>query len=88
MSLEQQKHEEMPRSVSYPEKTFIELEGEGWEEAFSFHSRVTKQWNMAVEVARNLLKENEDWDIAIVNDNTKEGRQDSVKYLYKKKKTK
>jgi predicted nucleotidyltransferase len=43
---------------------------------------------MAVEVARNLLKENEDWDIAIVNDNTKEGRQDSVKYLYKKKKTK
>ncbi len=80
--------EEIKFNTMYAEdsgKTFEELDEKGWEQVFSFHARLPNQWNMAADKAEELKNEG-GWDLVLAEDNTEEGKKDTVKYLYKRKK--
>jgi len=66
------------------ERSVSELEGEGWEQFFSFHARIPEQWNMAAERV-DEAKRNGDWEVVVAQGESAEEIQDTVRYLYKRK---
>ena len=67
------------------DKSTAELQAEGWSDAYSFHVRLTVQWNMACDRAYELLGEG--WEVVLVGGQDEAEKQDGVTYLYKKKET-
>ena len=67
------------------DSTIVELQAQGWEDAYSFHVREPEQWNMACDRAYELLGEG--WDVVLVGGQDEAEKQDGVTYLYKKKET-
>jgi len=67
------------------DKSLIELQSEGWADSWSFHTRLTDQWNQACDKARTL--QNEGYDVVLVNDPGEAEKEDGIAYLYSKKKS-
>ena len=78
----QQKEKSM--SCGFTEKTIKDLEKEGWERVFSFHSRNTSQWNRACDMVNDLQKIG-DWEVILVGGQTEAEEKDGVQYLFKRK---
>ena len=65
------------------DRTLVALKQEGWEDGWSFHTRLPEQWNEAYDKATTMLREN--WEVVLGQDEAE--RADGVAYLYKKRTT-
>lgn len=66
------------------DKTPEELKNEGWEEFFSFHGRISEQWNMACDRVESAQKIG-DWEVVLVNGQSELEKKDGVQYLFRRK---
>lgn len=76
----------------YSDKTLRELESEGWERIYSFHSRIKEQWDMACDKVEGILliggdgsSGKGDWEVILAMGDNKSERKDGVTYIYKRK---
>jgi hypothetical protein len=66
------------------EKSIAELEKEGWEYDWSFHTRFPEQWNKACERVEKI-KADGFWEPILVRGQSEAERKDGVAYIYKRK---
>jgi len=66
------------------EGSIAELEKEGWEYEWSFHSRFNDQWNDACSRVERLQRDGF-WECVLVQGQAEEERRDGVAYIYKRK---
>jgi hypothetical protein len=66
------------------ERPIAELEKEGWEYVWSFHSRCTEQWNDACDRVEKI-KADGFWEPVLVQGQNELERRDGVVYIYKRK---
>jgi len=77
---------EIPKSISctLAEKSITELEKEGWEYDYYFHSNISKQWDYACYKVKQMNAEGF-WDPILVPGQTETERNNGIAYIYKKK---
>lgn len=78
----QEKHKSMPCPST--EKLIYDLEKEGWECEWSFHTRFKEQWNDTCDKVE-ALQRNGDWKAILVQGQDEVEKKDGVSYIYKKK---
>lgn len=72
----------MPCATS--ERPTAELEQEGWESDWSFHTRLPEQWNEACDRVNTMIADGF-WEPVLVKGQSDAERKDGVAYLYKRK---
>jgi len=77
-----EQHKSMPCSST--EKLIPDLEKEGWEYEWSFHAKITDQWNDACDKVK-ALQHSGDWEAVLVQNQDEDEKKDGVAYIYKKK---
>lgn len=82
---ESEKSREVMRTMpcASTDKTLAELKKEGWEDAWSFHTRFTDQWNDACDRVTELQERG--FDVVLVKGQDRAEREDGVAYIYKKR---
>ena len=66
------------------ERPIAELQKEGWEYDWSFHTTLSDQWNDACDRVEKM-KTDGFWEPVLVQSQDEAGRKDGVAYIYKRK---
>ena len=84
MEKESKQEQLKPMPCASIERPITELEQEGWEYDWSFHTGIPDQWNDACDRVEKI-KADGFWEAILVQGQNKLERKDGVAYIYKRK---
>jgi len=84
--MEKESRQDILKTMACPsvERPIAELEAEGWEYDYSFHTRFGEQWNDTCDRVEKM-KADGFWEPVLVQGQNEEERKDGIAYIYKRK---